>query len=151
MTLLKMKNTHMKKINFTSEHRAEMEALATKFLFEGRTFKSALNTPKTVYDLIHDTTLNTLNDMKLRLDSDIRKKENVDEWSMDESTQRYVDNLKEKCKFIHLLIGYKRYLVEEENAATKRLRLQQQIAEMKESTKTPEERIAELEAELATL
>jgi hypothetical protein len=52
---------------------------------------------------------------------------------------------------INLIIGWKRFNMEKEANARKKAELTEKLTELKESQKTPEDRIKEMEAELAAL
>lgn len=141
-----------KKINFTAEHLAQLKNLAVEFLFDGITFRGALSTPVSVYDIIHNSTVNSLRSLLATLNSLIKQKEeSTDRWSADNSTQKALDDLKKKSEFIDLLIGYKRALTEEKDIAAQRAALQEQLEILKNSTMSPAEQIAALEKQLSDL
>jgi predicted nucleic acid-binding Zn-ribbon protein len=52
---------------------------------------------------------------------------------------------------VNLIIGYKRYQLEEEETAKKRKDLESKLAELKESQKSPEDKIKEIEDQLKGL
>jgi hypothetical protein len=89
--------------------------------------------------------------MKNQLNSLILSKESVDEWAADEITQNAISDLKLKHEFIHLLIGYKRYLVEQQGIEIQKIALTESIAALEDAQKTPEQRIAELKNQLKEL
>ena len=59
--------------------------------------------------------------------------------------------MKEAQELVSLTIGYKKWLAEQEEISEKKAALAAQIDSLKESQKTPAERIAELESQLANL
>ena len=133
-------------INFTEENKKQLEELAVKFLFSNTTFKGALNTEVSVQDLVQFTSVNTLKNLFVNLKKEIESKENQDRWSLTEKEQNLINSLTEKKDFIDLLIGYKKYQSEQSGVLAKKEALRKQLTELKESTKKPEDRIAELEA-----
>lgn len=141
----------MSKINFTKDHFNKLADLALSALFGNVVFNTKMGTPMNIYELMHTTTIGTLNEMRLSLAKAIEKLESQDEWASPDNIQEKLDALKNKKELVNLLIGYKRFQLEQEENARKKKELTEKLAELKESTKTPEDRIKELEAEIAGL
>ena len=141
----------MTKINFTSEHDARLKHLATEMLFNGAVINGTMGQVFTVHDLIHTTTLNTLRNLLQSLNKQIEKLENADEWVSAGTEQALLATKKNEKEFVNLLIGYKRYQDMLKENKAKRAALQHQLDSLKDAQKTPEDRIKELEAELAEL
>ena len=59
--------------------------------------------------------------------------------------------MKDAKELVNLIIGWKRYNLELDENARKKEELIEKLAELKESQKTPEDRIKELEAQLKEL
>ena len=59
--------------------------------------------------------------------------------------------MKDTKELVNLIIGWKRKNMEIAENKAKKAALTTKLAELKESTKTPEDRIKEMEAELAAL
>lgn len=104
-----------------------------------------------VSELLHTTTINTLNTVRLNLEKQVEKLEKQDEWIADSIDQTKLTELKKQKETVNLIIGYRRWLLEKEETARKRKELQTKLAELKESQKTPEDKIKELEDELNSL
>ena len=138
-------------INFTKEHLNRLTELALIFLFENRTVQSKIGTPLNIMELLHQTTIGSLNDIRLRLTKAIEALENQDEWVADDVTQKKLNSLKESKELVNLLVGYKRYLWEKEERQKKKAELSEKLDSLKESQKTPEERIKEIESQIAEL
>lgn len=141
----------MTTINFTKENKDQLESLAVKFLFAGVTFKGALSTEVSVQDLVQFTSVNILKNMFGNLKKEIETKENQDRWSLTDNEQRIIENLKEKKDFLDLLIGYKKYQSERSGIIAKKDTLMKQLKELEESTKKPEDRIAEIKKAIEAL
>lgn len=141
----------MGKINFTKEHLAKLKELATNFLFKGIVIKGAINTELTVWDIIHNTTLNTLSTIYANLKREVEKISNLDEWNMTDYQQKKLLALKEQLEFVNLVIGYKKYQVEVQTDRDKLKELKAKYAELKESTLSPTERLAALETEINSI
>lgn len=141
----------MSKINFTKEHNARLGELAAEALFKGTKFKGNLGTESTIHDLIHNTQINTLTRYHANIKKEVAEIEAMDEWSLSDYQQTKAKNLKKNQELIFLLIGYKRY--QEEIAANKAklAELKSTYAQLKEDTKTPEDRMKEIEAQMAAL
>ena len=141
----------MAKINFTKDHFAKLQTLALGMLFNNDTILSRIGTPLNIVELIHTTTVGTLNEIRLGLAKAIEKLENQDEWTSTEDTQNKLEALKAKKELVNLIIGYKRFTLENEANARKKAELSEKLKQLKESQKTPEDRIKELEAEIAAI
>lgn len=141
----------MAKINFTKEHLAKLKDLAIKFLFKGILIKGAINSELSVWDILHNTTLNTLSTIYGNLKREVEKISNLDEWNLTDYQQKKLEVLKEQMEFVNLVIGYKKYQIEIQSDKDKLRELKAKQQELKESTLTPVERLAALEAEIASI
>ena len=139
----------MAKINFTKEHFTKLMELAGKALLENRTISNKMGTPLNIVELMHMLTPNQLNDIKAMIAKRIEQQESKDEW-IDPDNEKLAQ-LKENKELVNLIVGWKRLNIERAEAARKKEELTKKLAELKESTKTPEDRIKEMEAELAQL
>ncbi len=139
------------KINFTEAHLKEMKELLMKILLKNEVIYTKLGTPLNAVELLHTTSINTLNSIRQNIKNKINNLENQDEWIASTETQEELDKLKESDLIVNLIIGYKRFQMERESIERKKEKLKAKIAQMKEETKTPEDRLKEAEAELASL
>lgn len=138
-------------INFKKEHFDEMCNLAMEMLLDNGTITNKLGTPLNIVELLHQQSINSLNGIKTSLDNHIRNLENQDEWIIDSKTQSKLEEAKARRQLVNLIIGWKRYNLELAENARKKEELTEKLAELKESQKTPEDRIKELEAQLKEL
>lgn len=141
----------MAKINFTKEHFEKLKTYAVKMLFSNETITTKLGQPLSIVELLHTTTINTLNSIRLTLSKEIESIENQDEWVSGETSQKKLENLKVKKELVNLIIGYKRFTQEQHEIARERASLENELVRLKESQKTPEDKIKELESKLETL
>lgn len=141
----------MAKINFTTENKSRLEELATKFLFGNLPIQGPIGTSMRVEDLLHNTSINSLVSMNSHLKKQIASMSDLDEWSCTDADTWKLERLKESQELVSLVIGYKKWLVEQDEISEKKAALAAQIDSLKESQKTPAERIAELESQLANL
>lgn len=141
----------MAKINFTQDHFAQMQHLLLGMLMSNTTITTKLGGELNVVELLHTTTINTLNSIRLSLSKHIENLESKDEWIADNASQEALDKAKAQKELVNLIIGYKRYMLERKETKRKKAALEAKLAELKESQKTPEDKIKELEAELAGL
>ena len=141
----------MGKINFTTENKSRLEELATKFLFGNLPIQGPIGTSMRVEDLLHNTSVNSLVTMNSHLKKQIASMSDLDEWSCTDADTWKLERLKETQELVSLVIGYKKWLAEQEEISEKKAVLAAQIDSLKESQKTPAERIAELEKQLADL
>lgn len=137
------------KIKFTKEHFAKLKELAAQALFEGITLRTKLGLYLNIYELIHTTSINQLNEIKNDLAKQIEKIEGGDEW-IDPDSEK-LESLKSNKELINLIIGWKRYNLEIDENTRKKEELTAKLNELKESTKTPEDRIKELEDRIKEL
>lgn len=141
----------MAKINFTKEHFEKLKTYALEMLFSNEAVNTNLGQPLSIVELLHTTTINTLNSIRLTLSKGIETIENQDEWVSGETSQRKLENLKAKKELVNLIIGYKRFTQEQHEIARERASLEDELVRLKESQKTPEDKIKELESKLETL
>jgi hypothetical protein len=137
------------KINFTKEHFSKLKELAVQALFDGIVFHTKLGQVLTIENLIHTVSINQLNEIKNGLAKQIEKIEAADEWISPDNDK--IEGLKSNKELINLIIGWKRYNLELAENARKKKELTAKLNELKESTKTPEDRIKEIESELKEL
>lgn len=141
----------MAKINFTQEHFEKLKAYAVEMLFTQETVTTKLGQTLNIVELLHTTTINTLNGIRLQLAKEIEAIENQDEWVSGEVSQRKLEILKAKKELVNLIIGYKRFIQEQTEIARERASLENELVRLKESQKTPEDKIKEIESKLETL
>lgn len=141
----------MAKINFTKEHFDKLKAYAVEMLFTQETVTTKLGQTLNIVELLHTTTINTLNSIRLQLGKEIETIENQDEWVSGETSQRKLENLKAKKELVNLIIGYKRFVQEQTEIAREKAYLEDELSKLKESQKTPEDKIKEIESKLETL
>ena len=137
------------KINFTKEHYEKLKELVVEALFDGEIFRTKLGQILNVYELIHTVSINQLNEIKNSLADKIQKLESKDEWVEVDTSE--LEKIKSQKELINLIIGYKRFNFEKNEIDFKKRVLSERLAELKESQKTPEDRIKEIEAELESL
>lgn len=141
----------MAKINFTKEHFEKLKTLAVEMLLSNDVVLTKLGQSLNVVELIHTTTINTLNSIRLSIAKSIENLENQDEWVASSSSQIMLEDLKRKKELVNLIIGYKRWKAEKVETERQRSELNEQLKALKESQKTPEDKIKELEEKLKTL
>ena len=139
------------KINFTKQHFQDLVNLVAQAAMNNLTIKSPAPSCQAldIVALLHTTSVGTLNKIKTDLVDKIRKIEDSDEWI--EPDPAALKNLKGQKELVNLIVGWKRMNLEIEANKQKKAELTRKLAALKESTKTPEDRIKELETELAAL
>lgn len=140
----------MGKINFTSTHFERMKWLAVEMLLDNEVIVGKLGQQFNIVDLIHTTTINTLNSLRVGMAKAIENLENADEW-VDSANQEKIEKLTRQKELVNLIIGYKRWLLEQNELSELKKNLKKTLADLKESQKTPEDKIKEIEAQLAEL
>lgn len=139
------------KINFTQEHFDRLQHLLLAMLLENDTISTKLGGELNVVELLHTTTINTLNSIRQALGKHIENLENKDEWVADDANQESLERAKMQKELVNLIIGYKRYSMEVEENKRKKAALKAELEALRESQKTPEDKIEELEEEIASL
>ena len=141
----------MAKINFTKEHFNKMCNLLLGMLLNNAVINSRMGTPINVVELVHTTTINSLNGIRLALSKKIEQLESQDEWVATDATAQQLEIAKAQKELVNLVIGYKRYKMEAEENAKKKAELMTKLKALKESQKSPEDKIKELETELSKI
>ena len=141
----------MAKINFTKEHFNKMCTLLMGILLRNEVISSKLGTPINVVELLHTTTINSLNNIRLTLSNKIKQLESQDEWIASEINAQQLNIAKRQKELVNLVIGYKRYKMEVEENIKKKAELTAKLKELKDSQKSPEDKIKKLEAELSAI
>lgn len=141
----------MAKINFTKEHFNKMCTLLMSMLLRNEVISSKLGTPINVVELLHTTTINSLNNIRLTLSNKIKQLESQDEWIASEINAQQLNIAKRQKELVNLVIGYKRYKMEVEENIKKKAELTAKLKALKESQKSPEDKIKEIEAELSAI
>jgi predicted nuclease with TOPRIM domain len=139
------------KINFTKDHYTKMCNGLLSMLLDNETVATKMGTPLNAIELLHTTTVGTLNNIRVNIGKQIESLEDQDEWVSTSASQNKLNKLKSLKETINLIIGYKRHKMEVEETKREREELNRKLAELKESTKKPEDKIKELEAKLADL
>jgi hypothetical protein len=136
------------KINFTKEHEEKLDKFIVKMWKDDIIVTGKLGQPLNICEL---KTLypNSLNELKLIYDKKISNLESKDEWIDPENDK--LDLFKFIREGLNLLVGFKRKIIELNENARKKEELTAKLTELKESTKTPEDRIKELETQLKEL
>ena len=98
------------KINFTKEHMDRLVQLASRALFNRTIVTTKLGQVLNVYELLHTTSINSLNEIKTFYSKKIEKIESQDEWINQDNDK--LDSLKEIKELVNLIIGWKRYSLE---------------------------------------
>ena len=138
------------KINFTKDNFTRLCELSVDALLANVTVTTNLGSPLNIVELIHTTSINQLNNIKQSLSKKIEKLEAADEWVADPNSEK-IEEVRRIRELVNLIIGWKRYNLELSENKKKKEELTKKLAELKESTKTPEDRIKEMEAQLAAM
>lgn len=141
----------MPKINFTAEHHNKLREFIVDAVLNRTIVRGSMGAEYTIMDLLHNVTIASLVTIKSSIKKAIANLEAQDEWLLSDSDQKKITSLKEKDEMLNLIIGYRKHLEEVSAIAEKKAELQTKLDALKESQKTPEDRIKELEAEIAQL
>lgn len=125
---------------FTKIHFDNLSQLIIEALFKDKTFYNNLNMPITVYDLVNNTTINSLTSMYSKALRKLNEVEQQNEWKETDTTE-----LIKTTQLLNLLIGYKTYSNEVKERKEKKKLLEEKLNTLKEASKSPEEKIKEIE------
>ena len=128
---------------------ARLMDLADAALFDRTVVTTKLGQQLNIYELLHTTSINQLTEIKTGLSKKIEKVEAADEWIAPDNDK--LQSMKDTKELVNLIIGWKRYNLELNENARKKEELTAKLNELKESTKTPEDRIKEIQAQLKEL
>ena len=137
------------KINFSKEHFSKLVNLVAQAAMNNVTIPTKMGQQLNIVELLHTTSITTLNNIKAALTQKIRNIEDRDEWV--ETDSEALDEIKAQKELVNLIVGWKRWKLEMDENRRKRAELQKKYDDLCESTKTPEDKKKELEAELAAL
>lgn len=138
----------MNKINFTKEHEEKLDQFILRMWREDIVVLNNMNIPMNICEL-KTLTPNTLNNLKLIYDKKIQNLESKDEWVNPENDK--LDLYRFIREGLNLLVGFKRKQIQVAELIQKREELQKKYDEICESTKTPEDKKKEIEAQLKEL
>lgn len=141
----------MAKINFTKDHFNKMLSMAAAMLVNNEVVMTKMGQPLNIVELMHTTTIGTLMDIKKSLSKKIENLEDQDEWVESNTNQVNLTRYKNQKELVNLIIGWKRFMLEASEAAKRKQELESKLKELKDSQKTPEDKIKEIEAELASM
>ena len=136
-------------VHFTKENYENLRKLAADMLFANGMIAYGIGQPKNIIELLHTTTIEVLNRIKQALSKKIEEQENQDEWVSPDNYK--LDKLRKNKELVNLIIGWKRFNLEKDAQAQKKIELTKRLNDLKESQKTPADRIKEIEAELASM
>lgn len=138
-------------INFTKEHLQQLKSLMIEMLFGNSSLKGAMGTNINAHQLLNETSIKTLQGLYLTTSKDIENQSKLDRWSMTDYQQNKLEELKQTAELLDLLIGYKKSEAQREAAAGKLKEKREILQSLKDQSKTPAERIKELETEISEL
>lgn len=137
------------KINFTKEHFSKLVNLVAQAAMNNVTIPTKMGQQLNIVELLHTTSITTLNNIKAALTQKIRSIEDRDEWV--ETDSEALDEIKAQKELVNLIVGWKRWKMEMDENRREKAELTKKLAELKESTKSPEDKIKEMEAKLAAM
>ena len=137
------------KINFTKEHFSKLVNLVAQAAMNNVTIPTKMGQQLNIVELLHTTSITTLNNIKAALTQKIRNIEDRDEWV--ETDSEALDEIKAQKELVNLIVGWKRWKMEMDENRREKAELTKKLAELKESTKSPEDKIKEMEAKIAAM
>ncbi len=139
----------MKNINFTEEHKTQLKKLLTEMLFSNKAIKGIVGTELNAVQLLHQTSVKTLQQLYIATSKEIETSAKLDRWSLSTYQQNKLEEQKSQLELLDLLIGYKKSESIRESNATILQEKKNTLKILLDEKKTPDERIKELQAEIA--
>lgn len=141
----------MASINFTKEHLAQLEKAMIKQLFDGSAIKGPMGTTLNAHQLLHETSVKSLQQLYVTTTKDIENQSKLDRWSMSDYQQSKLEELKSQAELLDLIIGFKKSEALKEANKIKLKEKRELLNTLRDQSKTPADRIKELESEIAEL
>ena len=95
----------MAKINFKKEHFDKMLNLAVGMLIRNEVVTTKMGQPLNIVELLHTTTIGTLNTIRVAIGKQITSIEERDEWVETNDNQKQLDKLKAQKELVNLILG----------------------------------------------
>lgn len=143
--------TTTKSINFNAEHKSKLDVLLLKHLYSNTLIDGLAGTKVNIYQLLHETSLKSLQSVHQNLFKTVDAQKNIDQWSMTDYQQEKQEKLKEVLDLVNLMIGFKKSEALKETNRDLASKLRSELKALKESNKTPEERIKELDDQIKSI
>jgi predicted nucleic acid-binding Zn-ribbon protein len=140
----------MAKINFTDEHLANLRDKIATAVMNNIVINGPMGQQYSTIDIIHNLSINSLRTLIKLLDKQINALSLEDEW-VENPNEEAIKNFTFKRDFINLALGYKLACEEEAKKEHQLNALNSKLEALKESQKTPEDRIKEIEDQIAAL
>jgi len=138
--------------NFSKEHREELDKLVLSLVWNNDTISLSIGQTANVYELVNNTSINTLKKTLNNVTTSISRLSGPDklfgEFSLNKETSTEVDKFKMWERFLVLLIVKKTVQETSENTKKDIVKLESELNALKENTKTPDQKMAELQAEI---
>lgn len=138
-------------INFTAENQARLGALVLEAFYGKTIFRGAVGTELSIFDLYHNTSVNTLINLHGATKKEVQKIEEMDEWTLTDHYKRKLKELQSKQELLSLLIGNARYQQELSEKAAQLKDLKADYLKLKEDNKTPEQKMKETEEKILAM
>ena len=137
--------------NFTEKHLENLKELVFEAVTKNWLIGGKLGQNFTVIDLFMNCSFTTLRLLKKQLQTAINNLPD-DEWEeMSDIAKEQSDYFNNCLSLVNLILGYRIDQAEKMEIERKKATLQERIDAIKESAKTPEEKLKELEDELSKL
>lgn len=139
-------------VNFTPEQKTRLAELTATLCFSGETFSGKFGSNEyNPWDFLNTTSPSTLEQAYNAAKRAKNAAEKEDPWAATITDTERVEQLKRWEEFLFLAWGWSRFKLDSKTRDAEKARKAAKLAALKEENKTPAERIAELEAELAAL
>lgn len=139
-------------VNFTPEQKAKLADLTATLCFSGETFAGKFGSNEyNPWDFLNTSSPSTLESAYNAAKRAKNAAEKEDPWSASKTDSERVEQLKRWEEFLFLAWGWARFKMDSKTREADKSRKLAALNALKEENKTPAERIAELEAELAAM
>lgn len=136
-----------KKIFFTTEHKTKLDALLLKFLYNNIAVKADFGSQLySVSELLHSTANETLVNIRDRARKYVNSLNDVEEEDLTLKQEELLNLNKDIYELTKLILKYRTDMDNKNELMKKLVKAEENLRKLQESTKTPEQKMQELES-----
>jgi len=135
-----------KKVTFTTEHKAKLDALLLKFLYNNIAVKADFSQQLyNISELLHNTADETLVNIRDKARKYTNSLNDIDEEDLTIKQEELLNLNKDIYEMAKLILKYRAYVDNKNELMKKLVKAEENLSKLRESTKTPEQKMQELE------
>ena len=135
-----------KKVIFTTEHKVKLDALLLKFLYSNIAVKADFSSQLyNISELLHNTADETLVNIRDKARKYTNSLNDIDEEDLTIKQEELLNLNKDIYEMAKLILKYRAYVDNKNELMKKLVKAEENLSKLRESTKTPEQKMQELE------